>query len=492
MTHCFRVLSIATVAIVAALLFGTTMLRAQGTTVPIPGTWPTWGACYGGPPNVDALQFLFDGTASPPSCQIADAALRLSIGGAWTAPVFGQLGVVDSSRIYLSPTGHWFSGFAHDSSTVLRSSWGDLVLSATTSISGPTEGNAPPTASIRFGTTPYDSTDTTAEQPHDIERMVITGNGNVGIDVPPMADGLDSASDQIQIGGGVAPPSGYTTPIPGLTLYGGNAFEGTPKPGGGFYPVDYRYISFNHYQVHPSDTGGGRFAPVGASGLYFSDDDTNGMISLEAVPFWAGDSLNDWSGGMTLSVDGHEGLGFYCDERRFGGSQYDHLLDIFPPGVLPYGVTRNVSGLTYIRTPLCIMDSGNMTLTDFTNLNGIAPDIGDGKTWTLAVDGPALFKEAFVLDSTWADYVFDPNYELMPLDKAESFMKMNRHLPDLPPASALAKTGVPIGRTEEQLTKQLEEAMLYIGQLSDQNKELSTKLDKLEKAVEELKNQKEK
>jgi hypothetical protein len=164
--------------------------------------------------------------------------------------------------------------------------------------------------------------------------------------------------------------------------------------------------------------------------------------------------------------------------------QYHVLFEIRPPGFLYSPVTRNVHGLTFFHTPLYIgTDTGANFTPNFTNLPGIYPNIGDDSTWMLVVAGPALMKEVFVLDSAWADYVFDPNYKLTPIEQAESFIKTHRHLPNLPPASALAKTGVPLERTEEQITKQLEEAMLYIGQLHDEVKELKSE-------VEELKNQK--
>lgn len=110
--------------------------------------------------------------------------------------------------------------------------------------------------------------------------------------------------------------------------------------------------------------------------------------------------------------------------------------------------------------------------------------MSDDSTWMLVVNGPVLAKEIFVLDSAWADYVFDPGYKLPPLAEVENFTKENHHLPDIPSAKQMAKTGVPVGRTEAAITKQLEEAMLYITQLSH-------KIDTLEAKVEELKNKKE-
>ncbi len=32
----------------------------------------------------------------------------------------------------------------------------------------------------------------------------------------------------------------------------------------------------------------------------------------------------------------------------------------------------------------------------------------------------------------WADYVFEPDYNLMPLTQVEQFIKQNRHLPEVP------------------------------------------------------------
>ncbi|MGH7238102.1 MAG: hypothetical protein ACREGF_06210, partial [Candidatus Saccharimonadales bacterium] len=80
------------------------------------------------------MQILFNGVAPP--CPLFDAAMRISIGGEWTSPLFGQFGVVDTTRILGAV--RWYSAIAPLNSTVLRSSDGDLVLSATTSLVSPT------------------------------------------------------------------------------------------------------------------------------------------------------------------------------------------------------------------------------------------------------------------------------------------------------------------------------------------------------------------
>jgi len=263
-----------------------------------------------------------------------------------------------------------------------------------------------------------------------------------------------------------------------LTIYGGNPLEGLPAPGGGTYGVDYRYVSFNHYQDHLKlGTGGGRYAPLGASGIFFSDDSVAGMVQLDAVPWWTGDSLADWSGGTTLQVTGSGGLAVWCDLTRFGRGNYQNLFTIDRPDT---SIPWDTAGMCFIHEPTYIGKAyRNHFWPPFPGFESysIQPDMGG--TWMLAVDGPALFKEVYVLDTVWADYVFDPGYPLLPIDTAEKFMMKNRHLPDLPSAGEIAKTGIPIAKTEAAIARQLEEAMLYIGQLNEEVKALKAEVEDL-------------
>ncbi|MEM9051476.1 MAG: hypothetical protein AAGC47_05440, partial [Bacteroidota bacterium] len=85
----------------------------------------------------------------------------------------------------------------------------------------------------------------------------------------------------------------------------------------------------------------------------------------------------------------------------------------------------------------------------------------------LWVEGSMIAEEIFVkLSGDWPDYVFSKNYDLMPLDDLESFIDENGHLPNLPSATEIEKTGeLPIGETERVLTEKVEELTLYIIEL---------------------------
>jgi hypothetical protein len=72
--------------------------------------------------------------------------------------------------------------------------------------------------------------------------------------------------------------------------------------------------------------------------------------------------------------------------------------------------------------------------------------------------------------STWADYVFQKDYSLLPLGEVEKFIHQYQHLPEVPTATEVAKDGVDLGSNQVVLLKKIEELTLY---LIEQNKQLA-------------------
>lgn len=103
----------------------------------------------------------------------------------------------------------------------------------------------------------------------------------------------------------------------------------------------------------------------------------------------------------------------------------------------------------------------------------------DTKGYQLAVNGQAIFTKVVVKQySTWPDYVFDPAYHLPSLRDVHQFIKQNHHLPDIPSADSVEKSGVDIGANQTALLKKIEELTLYIIQQQD-------RLDRLERLLAE-------
>jgi hypothetical protein len=126
----------------------------------------------------------------------------------------------------------------------------------------------------------------------------------------------------------------------------------------------------------------------------------------------------------------------------------------------------------------------------FTNLEKIvlAPDAGnvaigtnDPRGYKLAVNGSAIFTSAKVkLEQNWPDYVFEKDYELLPLADLERFIQQNKHLPGISTAAEVEKEGLDLGVNQAALLKKIEELTLYI---IEQNKRIEKLEAKLKESV---------
>jgi Phage T4 tail fibre len=84
--------------------------------------------------------------------------------------------------------------------------------------------------------------------------------------------------------------------------------------------------------------------------------------------------------------------------------------------------------------------------------------------YKLAVNGKILAKDLQIQVShpTWADYVFDPSYQLPALTEVEQYIKENKHLKDVPSADDVEKEGYSVGELDVVLLKKVEELTLYV------------------------------
>jgi hypothetical protein len=102
--------------------------------------------------------------------------------------------------------------------------------------------------------------------------------------------------------------------------------------------------------------------------------------------------------------------------------------------------------------------------------------------YKLAVNGSIRARELVIEDQVgdwkaWPDYVFAPEYQLMPLDELEAWINTHRHLPGIPSANEVATNGVAVGEMQRLLLEKIEELTLRVIELSKQNEVLARKLE---------------
>ena len=113
-------------------------------------------------------------------------------------------------------------------------------------------------------------------------------------------------------------------------------------------------------------------------------------------------------------------------------------------------------------------------------------DAGTGDFYTLSVNGNFRAHEVDVYTG-WADYVFEDDYKLRTLEEVETFIRKNKHLPDVPSAKVVEKEGISLGETSATLLRKIEELTLYMISSNKAMKTLQKKVEALEKENKRLK-----
>lgn len=88
------------------------------------------------------------------------------------------------------------------------------------------------------------------------------------------------------------------------------------------------------------------------------------------------------------------------------------------------------------------------------------------------INGKLSAKEIDVSTTFWSDFVFNPDYKLMPLDELENFIKENNHLPSIPTESEVKRDGINVAEMNTKLLQKVEELTLYVIELKKENEQI--------------------
>jgi hypothetical protein len=106
---------------------------------------------------------------------------------------------------------------------------------------------------------------------------------------------------------------------------------------------------------------------------------------------------------------------------------------------------------------------------------------------TLDVNGTIRAKEIKV-ETGWADFVFNPLYQLKSLTEVEKYIKEYGHLQDIPSAAEVEQNGVNVGEMQTKLLQKVEELTLYVIELKKNYIQLQIQNKEQEKEITDLKN----
>ncbi|CAL2106076.1 conserved exported hypothetical protein [Tenacibaculum sp. 190524A02b] len=123
------------------------------------------------------------------------------------------------------------------------------------------------------------------------------------------------------------------------------------------------------------------------------------------------------------------------------------------------------------------MFEGKIITNDIVGIGTSNPD----PKFKLSVNGQVRAKEVTV-ETDWADYVFEKDYNLPTLKEVETHIKEKGHLKNIPSAKEVAEKGIKIGEINAKLLEKIEELTLYT---ISQEKKIQTQENRL-KRLEQL------
>lgn len=133
---------------------------------------------------------------------------------------------------------------------------------------------------------------------------------------------------------------------------------------------------------------------------------------------------------------------------------------------------------------------GGIRITGYGNVL-IGKGTQTNTSYVLDVNGNVRANQV-VVNTTGADYVFDPGYRMSSLKQLEAYVKKEHHLPGIAPAAQMQQDGLNLGDNQTRLLAKIEELTLYIIEQSretqslkdEQQQEMQTLKDKI-KTLEE-------
>jgi trimeric autotransporter adhesin len=121
---------------------------------------------------------------------------------------------------------------------------------------------------------------------------------------------------------------------------------------------------------------------------------------------------------------------------------------------------------------LVVRDDGKVTI-------GNVPTPGDYRLYVEKGIIAELVKVA--AKGQWPDNVFDYNYAKMPLSQVETYIKAEKHLPNVPSEAEVKKDGIDVAKMDATLLRHIEEIYLHLIDLKKENEALKKEIIALKK-----------
>lgn len=138
---------------------------------------------------------------------------------------------------------------------------------------------------------------------------------------------------------------------------------------------------------------------------------------------------------------------------------------------------------------------GNATVSGTAHVSGVTtigtmnspPNVGGENTsgYHLFVAG-GIATEEVVVNTGWADFVFENGYPIQSLEETEAYIQENGHLPGIPSAKEIEQNGLPLATNAVNQQIKIEELFLHVIEMNKQLQQLQQENEQLKARLDEL------
>jgi len=260
--------------------------------------------------------------------------------------------------------------------------------------------------------------------------LSITGSGNVGV-----ATANPSARFQVNGGDGIS-----------LGFGDDNTSEGIGSK---------RSVGGNRWGLDLYTSGGARMSITNAGKVGINTTNPTAKFEVNLL------NNNGWAGNIPAARFLSPDNAFYLDLKTYVAANGNVGYNFSPNG----------------NTGLCITTPGKVGI----GISDAAQMPGNYRLYV--ADGILTEKVRVALKNTgdWADYVFADDYKLRSLTEVEAYVKENKHLPGVPSAEEVQKTGIDMAAMDAKLLEKIEELTLYVIGIQKENEALRKEVEAIKK-----------
>lgn len=203
----------------------------------------------------------------------------------------------------------------------------------------------------------------------------------------------------------------------------------------------------------------------------------NGDVYITRTVKPSGVAINNGPNG---TFEMNKGGKFSIDGEAGAGSR----VTILPSGNVGFGTADpkaklHVNGLSIIGEMPTAEDL--LKIEQAYACQTVVENVGTFPGVRLFVNGAIGTIDVRVAPKSWCDYVFANDYKLKPLSEVESFIKANKHLPEVPSEMEVKAHGVSVNEMMKTHMKKIEELTLYVIELKKITEQQSAEIASLRK-----------